>query len=239
MRRESVQEKVMSALGNSIRLKIIRMLYERGNEMLSRDDIEKALQSLHEVSEDSSGQFLSSKTINFHLKKLQETGLIQRHGHRYQLTELGREAGVFLFKVSEFQSIGLAGEYRRSVGSYIRGSVMFGDGKEVDQFMERIKMERFFTIIRDEDAKLELRWLDSRFWSSVTFRKGANNRVIFSSEVRLFEDGKAFDLSKGEDENIMIKLAKAVNNGILSYVIFNARKVSNSVEITVEETLLR
>ncbi|MCD6514122.1 MAG: winged helix-turn-helix transcriptional regulator [Candidatus Odinarchaeota archaeon] len=239
MGRESTQEKVLSALSNSIRLEIIRMLYERGNEMLTRDDIEKALQSLHEMSEDSSEQFLSSKTINFHLKKLHEAGLIQRYKHRYQLTELGREADVFLFKISEFLSTSSAGEYRRSVGSYIRGSVMFRDGKEVDQFMERIKMERFFTIIRDEDAKLELRWLDSRFWSSIILRRGTNNRVIFSSEVRLFEDEKAFDLSKEEDENIMIKLAKAVNNGILSYIILNAKKVSNSAEITVEETLLR
>jgi len=239
MVKDSLQNKVFSALNHPIRQEIIRMLYERDPETLARDDIEKAIQSLHEVSEDSSEQFLSSKAINFHLKKLQEAGLIQRYGYRYQLTKLGRETAVFLFKVSELLGRRSTGEYKRSVGSYISGFIIFSNEKEIDQFMECLRMEKFFTIIKDDGVELELKWLDSRFWSSIIFRKGQKNKVVFSSEVRLFEDGRTFDMSKEEDEEIMIRLVEAVNGGILSYIVLNARKVNNNVEIVEKRIILR
>ena len=90
MKMNSESENVLKALSSSTRRTIMRQISEKGSASYT--------EIMHVLNLDPS---LMSGTFNYHLKELNETGLIERTDGEYRITDLGKRALILVDQVAK------------------------------------------------------------------------------------------------------------------------------------------
>jgi len=90
MKMTSEPENVLKALSSSARRTIMRQISEKGSATYT--------EIMHVLNLDPS---LMSGTFNYHLKELNEAGLIERIGGEYRITDLGKRALILVDQVAK------------------------------------------------------------------------------------------------------------------------------------------
>lgn len=117
----SESENVLKALSSSARRTIMRQISEKGSATYT--------EIMHVLNLDPS---LMSGTFNYHLKELNEAGLIERTDGEYRITDLGKRALILVDQVAKDVKIDQYG---------VLSAVMsMSPRKELDLFMSQIGM---------------------------------------------------------------------------------------------------
>ncbi|TFH06412.1 MAG: ArsR family transcriptional regulator [Candidatus Thorarchaeota archaeon] len=114
-------ENVLKALSSSTRRTIMRQISEKGSASYT--------EIMHVLNLDPS---LMSGTFNYHLKELNEVGLIERTNGEYQITDLGKRALILVDQVAKEAKIDKYG---------VLSAVMsMSPRKELELFMSQMGM---------------------------------------------------------------------------------------------------
>ncbi len=117
----SESENVLKALSSSARRTIMRQISEKGRATYT--------EIMHVLNLDPS---LMSGTFNYHLKELNEAGLIERTNGEYRITDLGKRALILVDQVAKDVKIDQYG---------VLSAVMsMSPRKELDLFMSQMGM---------------------------------------------------------------------------------------------------
>lgn len=117
----SESENVLKALSSSTRRTIMRQISGKGSATYT--------EIMHVLNLDPS---LMSGTFNYHLKELNETGLIERTNGEYQITDLGKRALILVDQVAKESKVDQYG--------VLSAVISMSPTKELELFMSQFGM---------------------------------------------------------------------------------------------------
>jgi DNA-binding transcriptional ArsR family regulator len=128
MKMTSESENVLKALSSSTRRTIMRQISEKGSATYT--------EIMHVLNLDPS---LMSGTFNYHLKELNEAGLVERTNGEYRITDLGKRALILVDQVAKDTKIDQYG---------VLSAVMsMSPRKELELFMSQMGMVIGFVLV--------------------------------------------------------------------------------------------